>query len=111
MGKTEWLKNLKPGDEVYYESNYNKGILKVKRLTKTEVIMFNKEGGEGNRYSLQTEKPVGASVWSTEMIYPLTEERIKELDTTFYIRKLIKFDWSKLSNEELHEIYLKIKGK
>lgn len=71
MNTTEWLENLKVGDEVYVTGRYGElgQIRKVVRLTKTQILL-----GEHARFRKNTGTEVGGGAWSTRSIIPVTDD-------------------------------------
>ena len=68
----ESLENLKVGDKVFYDSHSATAIYKIKRLTKAQIILSNKQ-----RFRKKDGRLVGGSAWTMTTISPLTPERIE----------------------------------
>jgi hypothetical protein len=64
----EWLQSLKVGDRVCISSTYSKRILPVSRITDTQIIVGN------SKFRKSTGWLVGAGIWDTDLIIPVTKE-------------------------------------
>ena len=84
----EWLAGLKPGDRVFHLGMQgNDSALKVKRLTKTQIICWF---GFGEiKFRLSDGFNVGADAWSLHRIVPMNDDRIRELWIKTLSRKAI----------------------
>lgn len=71
----ESLENLKVGDKVFYNNCATIGIYKIKQLTKTQIILSNKQ-----RFRKKDGWLVGGNnMWSVTKISLLTPEGTKEV--------------------------------
>lgn len=78
----ESLENLKVGDKVFYNSSATIGIYKINRLTKTQIILSNKQ-----RFRKKDGRLVGDdNMWSETRISLLTPEGIEKI-TLVKLRK------------------------
>jgi len=106
----DFLKNLKAGDRIGYETNYAQGIKKIKRITKTMIILSN-----GSRYNKDTGNSVGDNIWSSDRLIEITEKWEQDLHRGIMrnkVRHYIKEGLlSKVSDEELEKIYTILKNK
>ena len=73
MSKTrEWLAGLKPGDKVFHQGRSgDDSVLKVKRLTKTQIVFWF--GAGELKFRISDGFNVGADAWSMHHIVPLTD--------------------------------------
>lgn len=80
----ENLDNVKPGDKVYWDGGYNgKGILTVSKVTATQVVIKRKYRGNEEEYESRYNKKngwlIGRNRYTTDLIAPLTPERLEHL--------------------------------
>ena len=100
MEYKEWLKSLKPGDEVAIETITGGYVLRtVARLTKTQIVLDNSQ-----KFYISSGLIVGGSHYRSTRIIPVTAEikEIMERSTLIYnIRKSHLYD---ISTESLRKI-------
>ena len=72
MDKT--LQDLEVGDLVYVGSHYRKGIVKIDRITKTQIITI-----DGSKYRRRDGGLIGADPYHYEYIKILTVERKRKV--------------------------------
>ena len=73
----EWIANLKPGDDIIHVGGWGASIRKVKRLTKTQVVVGDPEV----KFNKETGYLVGRGRWNFSHIEEATPElmtKIKE---------------------------------
>jgi len=56
---SDWLKNLKVGDNVIVNSRHGDTLVKIERLTKTQIIIRN-----NYKFNRTTARVVGEDVWN-----------------------------------------------
>jgi len=85
---TEWLAQLKAGDKVYVSGNNAGRIVKISRITKTQIIVEYKSSGVKpcsiERFRRSNGISIGGNVWNHNLLCKLTPELREEL----YLKKL-----------------------
>ena len=101
MEYKDWLKSLKPGDEVAIETITGSYVLrKVSRLTKTQIVLDNSQ-----KFYISSGLLVEGSFYHKTRIIPVTAE-MKDLLKKYRLIKIIKeYDLSVLKTSALMEIY------
>ncbi|AEJ01239.1 hypothetical protein Nit79A3_1407 [Nitrosomonas sp. Is79A3] len=94
----EWLKNLKPGDEVCICRYEGKCIAKVDRVTKTMIIT-----DDGYRFNKSRGYVVGAPDWSRLHIDEPTSQLREEIEKKA-ICSMVRHSLESLGIENLREI-------
>jgi len=107
----EWLKSVKPGDEVIVSGGgpmSRSRVKKVERLTKTQIVLDN-----GMKYRIGGGCEVGDDSWRSTFLRESTPEsinKIKREDMHGHITdRLSDMKWREKSLEELSEIWSLIK--
>lgn len=98
------LYDIEAGDNVYFTSRYQEGILEVTHTTATQIVC----GAQRFRRSDGYEIPVKA--WNLNCIQILTEERRRQYEDRKKRKSLISTishtDWSRLTTAGLEKIHI-----
>jgi Zn-dependent alcohol dehydrogenase len=77
--RSEWLANLKPGDEVAIPGRWSVGatsLLRVERLTATQIVVAG-----GRKFRRDSGRAVGTSdTWNTPWLQPVTQEVLDAIE-------------------------------
>ncbi len=106
MNNTDWLKDLKPGHKVAYDSGtygrikYN--IVTVEKITPSGIIKTS----DGNSWTKEgRQKGIKASSWETpHHLKPLTQEIRNIVEKETAVQYLSKMDFKKLPLDALRHI-------
>ena len=82
------LFNLLPGDEVLYQNRNSSSICKIDRITKTQIVLFNRL-----KFYKSTGQLVGGDIWSDCSILLVTDkirEQVHARKINSYAKSLIK---------------------
>lgn len=103
------LKDLVAGDEVLVTGISHRRIIKVDKVTKTQIVAGN------TRFRRESGWQCGGDRWNVRRIFVPTEKEISEIKEETLRKKLIfaigSFDFKHLSIAELEQVYNIIKGK
>jgi len=100
MEYKDWLKSLKPGDEVAIETITGGYVLrKVSRLTKTQIVLDNCQ-----KFYISSGIIVGGYFYHKTSIVPITAEMKESLEKYRLIKIIKKYDLSLLNTSSLMEI-------
>ncbi len=100
MEYKDWLKSLKPGDEVAIETITGGYVLrKVSRLTKTQIVLDNSQ-----KFYISSGLLVEGSFYHKTSIIPVTAEIKESLEKYRLIKIIKKYDLSLLNTSSLMEI-------
>lgn len=106
----EFLKQLKVGDKVLVFGRYAEQLRKVKKITKTMIILDN-----DNRFNLKSGHAVGAGIWDTTHLSECTPENMATFYRKFYTAKIVQMInnhyLEHFSNDELASLYETLKNK
>ena len=96
----DWLKSLKPGDEVAIETITGGYVLrKVSRLTKTQIVLDNCQ-----KFYISSGLLVGGSPYRRTSIIPVTAEIKEKAERSALIYRIKKSDIRSLKTSALIEI-------
>ena len=100
MEREDWLKSLKPGDEVAIETITCGYIArKIDRLTKTQIVLDN-----GMKFYISNGMIVGGYAFSRTSIMPVTAEIKEKAERSTLIYRIKKSDIGALKTSALIEI-------
>lgn len=102
---SEWLNNLKYGDEVVVISEgaftaSRSKIARVSRTTATQIILDS-----GTRFRKADGRRVGADSFSTLSLARPTEELRAEICKSALVEKLRRVTWEKMSADTLTKVW------
>lgn len=106
----DWLQVIEAGDEVIVYSGYRivQFILKVERITKTQVILVS-----GGKYRKDDGRSIGTDAWSTKWLREATPEVIKAIkvrtEKIKVVNVLSQIEFKNISLETLKKIQVMIK--
>lgn len=105
-----WIKNLKLGDQFYTKNFSGYTFYTVAKITKTQIITKPKyvHQKEGKRFNIKTGQMIGGGTWNSVWMKEITPELLKEVGRKKRVYFLNEFDFEKLSDSDLWEIYSKI---
>jgi hypothetical protein len=109
-----WIKNLKVGEQFFTKTNFNGyTFYTVAKITKTQIVTKPKycHQTKGEQFNIETGIKIGAGNWVSVWMEQITPEVLKEVGRKKRIYYLNEFDFSKLSDDDLWEIYKKIISK
>ena len=96
----EWLKSLKPGDEVAIETITGGYVLrKVARLTKAQIVLDNSQ-----KFYISSGLLVGGSFYYKTSIVPITAEMKEKSERSALIYRIKRSDIRALKTSALIEI-------
>lgn len=106
------LKNLKVGDEVYFNySNYTVGhILKVQRITDAHIMCRSLNGLNEYKFRKLNGYQVGSTGFFQPHIVPLTDELREKVNRGKLIFTISNHKFNDMSTEELEAIAKIIRG-
>ena len=103
------LKDLVAGDEVLVTGISHRRIVKVDKVTKTQIVAGN------IRFRRDSGWQCGGDRWNVRRISVPTEKEISETKEETHRETLIyairSFDFKRLSTDELKQVYNIVKGK
>ena len=103
------LKDLVAGDEVLVTGISHRRIVKVDKVTKTQIVAGN------IRFRRDSGWQCGGDRWNIKRISVPTEKEISEVKEENLRKTLIyairSFDFKRLSTDELKQVYNIVKGK
>lgn len=99
----ENLENIKVGDKVIVVKRYTRHVRKVKRLTKTQIVV------DDDKFRKSDGKSVNNYGWFSPFIRKATQELISEVEEeekrTKLLYEVYHTDWNKLRTDKLEEVY------
>lgn len=103
------LKDLVAGDDVLVTGMSYRRIVKIDKVTKTQIIVNNA------RFRRDSGWQYGGDSWNRKRISVPTEKEISDVKEENFRKKLIyaisSFDFKRLSTDELKQVYNIVKGK
>jgi hypothetical protein len=108
MHGDEWLQNLKVGDKVIEDRDFNgKSICTVVRFTNTQIVIKDSKGFE-SKYRKDNGFAVGSDIWSRNLIREATPEALAAFEEERYRQifqnKLNKLSWVDVPLDKIKEI-------
>lgn len=107
-----WIKKLKPGDQ-FYSNKFGYTFYTVAKITKTQIVTKPKYEHlkEGDRFNIETGRKIGSGTWDSVWMEQITPEVLKEVGRKKRVHFLNEFDFSKLSDKDLWDIYKLVTSK
>lgn len=103
------LKDLVAGDEVLVTGISHRRIVKVDKVTKTQIVIDNARFRRDSGWQCSSDR------WNVRRISVPTEKEISEIKEETLRENLIyaisSFDFKRLSTDELKQVYNIVKGK
>lgn len=103
------LKDLIAGDEVLVTGISHRRIVKVDKVTKTQIVIDNARFRRDSGWQCSSDR------WNVRRISVPTEKEISEIKEETLRENLIyaisSFDFKRLSTDELKQVYNIVKGK
>ena len=98
--KSEWLANLKPGDQVIVHwSHYDQySIANVERITPTQIVISNTKFRRSNGWR------IGGNEWATTYIQEPTQDLLEKAETIRLQKSMAGVKWSAVPLAQLRTI-------